>query len=157
MGPARVHNVDIVYFTVWYSPVTFAHLLLLNITPNFRLKVHFISPLIPFFTILHSLHDTLHPFSSAVISFILPSFFPISSFFFPLDRFSLQYPVRGSVSLRFFFSFYQFSFHLLQLSSFLLTFSHILLYFIPSHFAIFTMSYFTPTPVSAFHSSSRLT
>ena len=149
---------DIVYFTVWHSLFTFSHLSLLDITPNFRLKVHFISPLVPFFTILHSLHVTLstHFPLLSFPSFQHPAFFPLSSFFCPLDRFSLRYPVRASVSsLRFFFSFYHFSFQLLQLSSFFPTFSLILSYFIPSNFAIFTMSYFTPTLVSALHSSSR--
>ena len=42
----------------------------LNITPNFHLRVHFVSLLVPFFIILHSLHITLHSFSSAVVPFI---------------------------------------------------------------------------------------
>ena len=74
-----------------YSIHLFSHLSLLNITPNFRLKVHFVSPLVSYFSILHSLDVTLHPFSSAVVSSLhftveLSSGCPL--FFFPCDRFS---------------------------------------------------------------------
>ena len=86
----------------------------------------FVSPLVPFFTVLHSTSICSSKFILSTSVFTLfpslsfpslrhPVFFPLSSFFFAFDRFSLQYPVRGSVSfLQFFFSLYHFLFHSLS-------------------------------------------
>ena len=130
-------NIDIAYFTVWHSPFTFSYLSHLNTTPNFRLKKYISFLLVSFFTILHSLYVTLHPFSSAVIPFISPSSF--------LPAWQILSATSHLWFCPFFFLCYHFSFNFLQLSSYLPTFSYILSYFIPSNFAIFTISYFTPT------------
>ena len=95
-------DINIVYFTGWHSPCPFFHISLLNITPNFRLKVHFF-----FFSCTILYHTSCFPHHSLPIflrcSFHHPVFFSLSSFFFPFDRFSLRYPVHGSVSSFLFF------------------------------------------------------
>ena len=122
---------------------------------------YFLSSAITFLFSFHTLIYFMPPRVTIATSFPplhYPAFFPLS-FFFSIDRLSLQCPVRGSVLSLQFYWFYVFVLvFFIRFTSpnhchFFPTLCHILPCLIPSHFTIFWMFYFTSTSFPPLHLS----